>query len=61
MSAEMIMDQYTEYHGLSCEDALALALEYIDNQGAPDAFRDFLEMAVARDELDREWLEGLRK
>jgi len=48
MSAESIMDEIAERYDWSVEDQLSAALEYIDNQGGDDAFRDFLEQS-ARD------------
>lgn len=43
MEAESIMDGIAEKANWDEKTQLALALEYIENQGANDAFADFLQ------------------
>ncbi len=42
MSADSILEKYAERCGWGTEAQLAIVLEYIENQGDPDGFDDFL-------------------
>lgn len=43
MSADRIMEEVSAEAGWDVRSQLHLALQYIDNQASPDAFRDFLQ------------------
>lgn len=42
MSIQQIVDSFTETQGWSDSTLLDLCMEYIENQGANQAFQDFL-------------------
>lgn len=47
--SEPVLRDFVRQHHLSVGDALALCLEYIENQDDPDTFADFLQHAAETD------------
>jgi hypothetical protein len=50
VDADTIMARFAARAGWDSDSRLTLALRYIENQGANDAFRDFLAEQVADEE-----------
>src|SRR4051812_48688407 len=58
MITEQILDGFTERQGWDDNTALDLALRYIENQGSPDAWRDFLAEIASEENAGTEFADA---